>query len=143
MRNDVWNISDEEIKSIKNREILLKEFDHINKIIEEKEKSTNNLTLLIISGLGFLGWNVIYGLGNLFSFLYENNNDDMVSYIKNNLPPMIDIGLSILSFLVVIFVIMTMSDLFNRNKFINRKNLILNQLKKKEKINRYKSKNIL
>lgn len=139
LRNDVWDISDDEIKSIKSKEVLLKEFEHINKIIEEKEKLVNNFTLIVISGLGFIGWNIVQGLGSVFSFFRINNNDETIEYIKNNLPPLFDISLSVLFVLVFFFIIVGISVLYNSNKIIKRKNLILSQLHKKEDyIKKYK-----
>jgi len=46
-RNDVWDISDDEIRGIKNKEVLTQEYEHINKILQDKEKFINNLKSII------------------------------------------------------------------------------------------------
>ncbi|MCX6052728.1 MAG: hypothetical protein NTZ60_09475 [Campylobacterales bacterium] len=132
--NNVRDISDEEIKNIKDREVLLKEFDYINKAIVEKEKLANNVTLIFISGLGIMCWNLLQGLSSLVSLIYGNNNNNgkIINFIELNFLSIANTGQSIIFIFVILFIFMTLSELSNRRKLIERKNLILYQLNKKK-----------
>lgn len=130
-RNDVWNISDEETKSIKSKEVLLKEYEHINKLIEEKERFTSNFTLLIISGMGILFWNVVHGVASILKYFSENKDSEkMVEFMQNNMPSSVEVVIMSAFIFAVFFVFLVSSDLLNRRRIINRKVLILHLLNK-------------
>ncbi|AFL69577.1 hypothetical protein [Sulfurospirillum barnesii] len=129
-REDVWNISDEETKSIKSKEILLKEYEHINKLVEEKAQFTSNLTLLIISGTGILFWNVVQGVVSILKYFSENKDSKkMVEFMQDNLPSFVEVVIESAFIFAVFFAFMCFFDLWNKQRLINRKVLILNLLK--------------
>lgn len=57
----VINISDEEVFKIYDKEILLKDLESINNILENSYKHVNNFNLMFYSGLGFLIWKFLSG----------------------------------------------------------------------------------
>lgn len=132
-REDVWNISDEETKSIKSKEVLLKEYEHINKLVEEKAQFMSNFVLLIISGIGILLWNLLQGLVSLLKYFSEcNDNEKMVRFIQENMPAVVQIVIYGLLIGAIIFTIFVFFVLLAKQRLINRKVLILNLFNKNE-----------
>jgi len=135
-RKDVKDISDNEILLIKNKEVLLAELEHINKILQGKEKIVNTLTILFISAIGILSWNLLKGLVVFFNASKSIGTED-IDHLKNNLPIFIDIGFFILFGTISFFIFIILSDLKSRGKLVDRKNLILQEIRKVERVRTY------
>jgi len=135
-RKDVKDISDNEILLIKNKEVLLAELEHTNKVLQGKEKIVNTLTILFVSGIGILSWNLLKGLVVLFNASKSIGIEDM-NHLKNNLLTFIDIGFFIPFGAIAFFIFIILSDLKSRGKIIDRKNLILQEIRKMERVRTY------
>lgn len=135
-REDVKDISNNEILLIKNKEVLLAELEHTNKILQGKEKVINTLTILFFSGIGILSWNLLKGMVVLFN-TSKNIEIKDIEHLKNNAPIFIDISFFILFSGITFFIFIILLGLKSRGKIINRKNLILREIKKLERVRTY------
>lgn len=135
-REDVKDISNNEILLIKNKEVLLAELEHTNKILQWKEKVINTLTILFFSGIGILSWNLLKGMVVLFN-TSKNIEIKDIEHLKNNAPIFIDISFFILFSGITFFIFIILLGLKSRGKIINRKNLILREIKKLERVRTY------
>jgi len=135
-RKDVKDISDNEILLIKNKEVLLAELGHTNKILQGKEKVVNTLTILFFSAIGILSWNLLKGMVVLFNSSKNIKLEDL-EHLKNNAPIFIDIIFFILFSAITFFIFIILSDLKSRGKIIDRKNLILQEIRKMERVRTY------
>jgi len=135
-RKDVKDISDDKILLIKNKEVLLVELEHANKILQDKEKVVNTLTILFLSALGILTWNLLKGIIVLFN-TSENIKLEDLEHLQNDAPIFINIGFFIIFSAIIFFIFLVIADLRNRGKIIDRKNLILQEIRKVERVRRY------
>ena len=128
-RNDLHDISDEEIKNIRDRELLIVELKHTNNFLQSKEKTVNTFSIMVLSVLGILLYHATSSMITFFEFSKNIKTKD-VEYLKLNLP----IFVYLLIGFTVIFIFMVIIDLYNRYRIIKRKNLILNEIKKLQSI---------
>jgi len=129
VRKDLHDILDEDIKSIKDRELLIIELKHTNDFLQSKEKTINTVIIMIVSGLGILLYNLIKSIVTFFEFSKNITTEDL-EYLKLNLPIFFNTSIYILFIFAGLFVYIVIIDLFSRYKIIKRKNLILHELKK-------------
>ena len=84
-RKDLHDILDEDIKSIKDRELLIIELKHTNDFLQSKEKTINTITIMMVSSLGILLYNIIKSIITFFEFSKNITTEDL-EYLKLNLP---------------------------------------------------------
>ncbi len=135
-RKDVKDISNHEVIVIKDRELLIIELEHNNKILQGKEKAVNSLTLLFISGIIILAFGMLKELKLLFNYANEVGVEDINNLITN-FPIIIDIGFYISFTAIIILLFIVVSGLKCRGAIIDRKNLILNEIKKLSRVKKY------
>jgi len=117
------DISINEIKALKDRELLIIELNHTNIRLQANENIANNMSIVMLSGIAILVLNLINGFIYLFNYFQQNQN---LEYLNATLP-FIFIVLFVtvpLGILIIFF------DSKNKTKIINRKSLILDELKK-------------
>lgn len=112
------------------------ELEHINKVLQGKEKVVNTLTVLLFSGIAILAWNLLTTLALIFNSSKTIVSKD-IEYFKINLPFFIDVGFFIVFTAVIIYIYIIFTDLKSREKVINRKNLILKEIKKLSRLRAY------
>lgn len=110
IRNDTNDITDCELQNITDKKVLLREYDHINILLQEKEKIVNNFILLLFTGISILGW----------------------SFLKNEII-LSNLFYPFILILSLIFIFQVIIVHINRSKLIRRKSLIVMCMKKCEK----------
>ncbi len=128
IKNEQQDISDIEISSISNKSILEIELNHINTILQEKHKLVNNSMILLYSGLAILGFYIFKNLPNLT--LIMNDNHPNTKLINSMLPSFMDLGLHIVFVIIILYAILIYLNSRDHNRIINRKSLILKEIKK-------------
>ncbi|WP_419773808.1 hypothetical protein [Halarcobacter sp.] len=108
--NRLYNINNKKILKINNKEILFKEMEHTNKLLEDSHKYVYNFCLLIYSAIGILIWKL---------FMEQTDLLNEVSLF------------SFYSFLIIILILILFFFSYEREKrkkLIKRKELILKRL---------------
>lgn len=107
---DFNDTSDNNLYKIKSKKLLKSELKHINKILQNKQKSRNKLTYFFITGIFILIYFISTGAQNI--------------QINNN----------ILFLFSIIFIIFVLTDFYHSYIYIKKKNLIIDKLDRLKKI---------
>ena len=131
-RNDVNDISIEELKNLDDREVLLEEYKHINNQIREKDSGSYKIVIFFFSVIVvFIGASISSVIDTLHKMLL-NNEKYTKENLQQGLPFVFDLALYAATFIVILFTIIVILDLFNRGKLIKRKLIVLSSLKELE-----------
>jgi len=129
-RKDLSDISSSEVSTIQNETILIKEYEHINRLLEKKEDLVNKLVIFLISGVAiFIG----FIIKNLFDLIEKAIQPENEALLKEQILLKLNILLYGSLIFVIIFTFFTIIELINRKKIIDRKVLLLTELKKSQK----------
>lgn len=127
-RNDVSDISIEELKNLDDREVLLEEHKHINNQIREKDSGSYKIIIFFFGVIVvFIGSSISSVIDTLHKMLL-NSEKYTKEDLQEGLPFIFDLALYAATFIVILFTIIVILDLFNRGKLIKRKLIVLTLL---------------
>lgn len=127
IRTDWFDIDDEVMESIKNKELLSKEHDHLNKLIQQMDTD-------IAKFLQWLMGAIVLALGAIFSTIYGfsikliEKGDIFESSIKSLIEFMFQVGFWLGIVFLTFFLVYVFGNIFNRRNLVLRKEKILKQL---------------
>lgn len=127
IRTDWFDIDDEVMESIKNKELLAKEHDHLNKLIQQMDTD-------IAKFLQWLMGAIVLALGAIFSTIYGfsikliEKGDIFQSSVKSLIEFMLQVGFFLGIIFLTFFLVFVFGNIFNRRNIVLRKEKILKQL---------------
>lgn len=127
IRTDWFDVDDEVMENIKNKELLAKEHDHLNKLLQQMHAD-------IAKFLQWLMGAIVLALGAIFSTIYGfsikliEKGDIFESSIKSLIEFMLQVGFWLGIVFLTFFLVYVFGNIFNRRNLVLRKEKILKQL---------------